>query len=93
MKKSKFKNNGQAVTVYMVSEETAGLNLLTVFFNAICRTGRMPYDGLKSTFETLPKKTDASKRDECMVSLMSHVLKVFYTSGSTIISIVYYTIL
>lgn len=48
------------------------------FFNVIYPTGKIPSDRLKSTFVTVCKKTNASHCDDCcMISLTSHVLKVF----------------
>lgn len=54
------------------------LDVLTQFFNNIYETGNLPSDWLKSTFITIPKKQNAKKCGEYrMISLMSHVLKVF----------------
>nr|ADF18552.1 endonuclease-reverse transcriptase [Bombyx mori] len=54
------------------------LDVLTQFFNNIYETGNLPSDWLKSTFIKIPKKQNAKKCGEYrMISLMSHVLKVF----------------
>lgn len=59
-------------------QEEKGLDLLTSLFNAIYKSGTIPSDWLKSTFIAIPKKTHASCCDDYrMISLMSHVLKIF----------------
>ena len=46
--------------------------------NGIHKSGIIPRDWLKSVFVTIPKKTEAESCDEYrMISLMSHVLKVY----------------
>lgn len=59
-------------------EEGKGLELLTALFNAIYESGEIPCDWLRSTFIALPKKIQVSYCDDFrMISLMSHVLKIF----------------
>lgn len=54
------------------------LDVLTELFNYIYDTGDVPIDWLKSMFITIPKKQNAKKCGEYrMISLMSHVLKLF----------------
>lgn len=60
------------------SEDGEGLSLLTSLFNMIYRTGKIPSVWLKSTFVTLPKRSNAARCDDYrVISLMSHVLKTF----------------
>ncbi|XP_060533833.1 uncharacterized protein LOC132706497 [Cylas formicarius] len=62
----------------IVDADDTGLKLLTSLFNSIYEAGNLPTDWLRSTFITLPKKPNASQCDDHrMISLMSHVLKVF----------------
>lgn len=72
-------DNIHAEVMKLIAEqEGKGLQLLTSIFNTIYRTGIIPKDWLRSTFITLPKTTHASNCDEYrMISLMSHVLKIF----------------
>lgn len=82
-----IQKNGRAVGPDEIHSETLkliaqadgdGLNLLTAFFNSIYRSGQIPTDWLRSVFVALPKKANASHcSDYRMISLMSHVLKVF----------------
>ncbi|KDR17772.1 hypothetical protein L798_08331, partial [Zootermopsis nevadensis] len=83
----KLQKNGKAagpdkiyaeVLKVIAEQEVIGLNLLTSLFNKIYSNGNIPSDWLKPTFVTLPKKTNSSHCDDYrMISLMSHVLKVF----------------
>lgn len=51
---------------------------MTAVFNNIYSSGRVPQSWLKSTFVTLPKKSNAKKcGDYRIISLMSHLLKTF----------------
>ena len=62
----------------MADQESSGLSLLTSLFNAIYASGEIPSDWLRSTFIPLPKKSNSSQCDDYrMISLMSHVLKIF----------------
>lgn len=62
----------------IADNESKGLDLITLLFNKIYVTGRIPTDWLKSTFITIPKKTNSSQCDDYrMISIMSHVLKTF----------------
>lgn len=62
----------------IAAQEASGLDLLTNLLNAIYTSGKIPNEWLKSTFVTLPKKLKSSQCDDYrMISLMSHVLKVF----------------
>ncbi|XP_071580242.1 uncharacterized protein [Temnothorax nylanderi] len=72
-------DNVYAEVIKLIADrEGKGLDLLIALFNAIYRSGNIPADWLKSTFITLPKKTQASRCDDYrMISLMSHVLKIF----------------
>lgn len=72
-------DNVYAEVVKVIAEqEGLGLDILTSMFNTIYTTGQIPSDWLKSTFVTLPKKSNASQCDDYrMISLMSHVLKIF----------------
>lgn len=71
-------NINAEVIKLIVEEDGKGLQLLVSLFNTIHRTGNIPADWLRSTFITLPKKIHASNCDEYrMISLMSHVLKIF----------------
>lgn len=56
----------------------SGIKWLTRIFNNVYNTGEIPQSWLKSTFVTLPKKSNAKKCDEYrIISLMSHLLKTF----------------
>ncbi|KAI5746880.1 hypothetical protein M8J77_008501 [Diaphorina citri] len=60
----------------LIEEEHLGT--LTLLLNQIYKTGIIPREWLKSTFITLPKKTNAKKCEEYRtISLMSHTLKIF----------------
>lgn len=60
----------------MVEEEH--LDPLTDLFNDILRTGEIPKEWLLSTFVPIPKKANAKKcEDYRLISLMSHILKIF----------------
>lgn len=62
----------------IADEEGAGLNILTSLLNTVYKTGIIPTYRLKSTFITIPKKNKATKCDDYrLISLISHVLKVF----------------
>lgn len=55
-----------------------GLQLLVSLFNSIYDRGVIPSDWLKSIFITIPKRSNAKEcSDHRMISLMSHVLKLF----------------
>lgn len=55
-----------------------GIKWLTKLFNYIYSTGDIPRDWLKSTFIPIPKKASAKKcEDYRLISLMSHLLKLF----------------
>jgi endonuclease/exonuclease/phosphatase family metal-dependent hydrolase len=54
------------------------IDYLLRLFNSIYDTGNIPQDWLKSTFMTLPKKQHPKKcSDYRLISLMSHILKLF----------------
>ena len=56
----------------------SAISALQKLFNMIYKTGNMPLDWLKSTFITIPKKVRSkSCSDHRIISLMSHVLKLF----------------
>lgn len=58
--------------------QTNGKQYLLQMFNNIYETGDIPEDWLKSTFITLPEKSNAKKcSDYRTISLMSHTLKIF----------------
>ena len=83
----KLQKNGKAtgsdgvyteVLKVMIEQESTGLDILTSLFNQIYASGEIPYDWLKSTFIPLPKKFNSSHCDDYrMISLMSHVIKIF----------------
>lgn len=55
-----------------------GITALHKMFNIIYETGHYPKQWLCSTFIPLPKKTNARKcEDHRLISLMSHILKIF----------------
>lgn len=62
--------------IKILEEET--IQLMTAWFNKIYETGTIPNDWLRSTFITIPKKTNAKKCENFRtINLMSHILKVF----------------
>lgn len=67
----------QAEILKLLIEDDA-LSKLVDLLNTVYRTGIIPSDWLKSTFVALPKKPKAKACSEHrMISLMSHVLKLF----------------
>ncbi|KAL1447433.1 hypothetical protein WDU94_013960 [Cyamophila willieti] len=83
----KAQKNGKAVgpdaihceLIKVITETDAtGLQKICSLFNIIYKSGNIPTSWLKSTFITLPKKPKASQCDDYrMISLMSHLLKIF----------------
>lgn len=62
----------------IAEQEGTGLTHLTLLFNKLYNTGKIPANWLSSTFITLSKKINAFQCDDYrMISLMSYVLKVF----------------
>lgn len=62
----------------IAEQDDTGLQLLLSLINSIYRSGKIPTDWLKSTFVTIPKKPNPLYCDDYrMISLMSHVLKIF----------------
>lgn len=60
--------------------DDAGVRMLTKLFNKVYTGGKMPTEWLKSYFITLPKKPSAKVCvDFRTISLLSHVLKVYYS--------------
>lgn len=78
-KKATGPDNIYAEVLKVIAEQDGpSLKLLTTIINAIYTTGKIPTSWLKSTFITLPKKNNSSQCDDYrMISLMSHVLKIF----------------
>ncbi|XKL64613.1 hypothetical protein PGB90_004699 [Kerria lacca] len=53
-------------------------NILTALFNRVYNSGEIPADWLQSTFVPIPKKPNAKSCSEFrLISLMSHILKIF----------------
>jgi exonuclease III len=73
--------NGKAPGDDQITVELIGcvsIKLITKLFNRIYNSGKIPEDWLKSTFITLPKKTITKTGDDYrLISLMSHMLKLF----------------
>ena len=67
----------QVELLKLLTEESA-LAVLLSLFNTIYESGILPSDWLKSVFVPLPKKSKAKTcNDHRLISLMSHVLKLF----------------
>lgn len=64
-KKATGPDNTYAEVIQLIAEEEgSGLDALTALYNSIYKTGILPADWFKSTFITLPKKSNASNCDD-----------------------------
>lgn len=62
--------------IKLIAEDQIGV--LVDLYNTVYNTGIIPREWLKSTFITLPKKSNAKEcKDHRTISLMSHTLKIF----------------
>src|SRR6266576_1347193 len=77
----KCMNNRKAPRVDEIPAEVIrclDARILTKILNKIYDSGEIPKDWLKSTFVPIPKKTNAKSCSEFrLISLMSHMLKIF----------------
>lgn len=62
----------------LAENDSDGLQMLTDLFNRIYKSGKIPNEWLKSIFVAIPKKPKSESCDDYrIISLMSHVLKIF----------------